>query len=425
MMTKVAVRGKLQDDAVKYEGLRNILTQLVERRHPYAKKMEEHGVRPEHIRGYEDLALLPYTTKKDLLDNYPIGWLARERSEVVRIHATSGTTGRPTIVAYTAKDIENWSRNVAWCLRLAGIGRDDVVQIAYGYGLFTGGIGFHYGAEAVGAAVIPASGGFTDRQVSLMQDLGTTVLACTPSYALRIAEALENSETPSTSLRIGVFGAEAWSEELRRALEKKLGITALDIYGLSEAMGPGVGMECMHQAGLHISLDFIPQTVDPETLEETNEGESGELVLTSWKKEAYPVIRYRTRDLTTLLREPCACGDSTPRMTRVRGRSDDMLIVSGVNVFPSQIEAAICRVPGLSANYQITAWKERGVQRMSLACERTPDSTPEEVHTISRNASKYLKQALGITIPFNIMEPGSIPRSEGKAVRILRIAEKK
>ena len=193
------------------------------------------------------------------------------------------------------------------------------------YGLFTGGIGFHYGAEAVGAAVIPASGGFTDRQVSLMQDLGTTVLACTPSYALRIAEALENSETPSTSLRIGVFGAEAWSEELRRALEKKLGITALDIYGLSEAMGPGVGMECMHQAGLHISLDFIPQTVDPETLEETNEGESGELVLTSWKKEAYPVIRYRTRDLTTLLREPCACGDSTPRMTRVRGRSDDKI----------------------------------------------------------------------------------------------------
>ena len=414
----------IHEEALKYEGLRNILMELVRRDHPYAKKMKELGVRPEHIKGYEDLSLLPYTTKQDLLEIYPTGWLAREKSEVVRIHATSGTTGRPTIVAYTANDIESWTNSMIWCLDLAGVGRDDIVQIAYGYGLFTGGLGLHYGAEKVGATVIPASGGFTDRQISLIKDLGTTVLACTPSYALRLAEALESDCEPATTLRLGIFGAEAWSEELRTAIERRLGITALDIYGLSEAMGPGVAMECVYQNGLHVSNDFIPQVVNPDTLREVPDGETGELVLTSWKKEAYPVIRYRTRDLTCITKTHCSCGDCTPRIDRISGRSDDMLIVSGVNVFPSQIEAAICKIAGLTPNYQITTWKERGVQKISLACERATDSSSDDIQGLVREASKYLKQALGITVPFKIMEPGTLPRSEGKAVRIVKAAEK-
>jgi len=414
----------LKDTETKLAGLRNILEELSERKHPYAARMKKAGVRPEHIRTMDDISLLPCTTKKDLLDNYPTGWLAREKSEVVRIHATSGTTGKPTVVAYTANDVQSWTQNVAWCLDLAGVGRDDIVQVAYGYGLFTGGLGLHYGAEEVGAAVVPVSGGFTDRQISLMKDLGSTVLACTPSYALRIAEAVESSGDPETTLRVGIFGAEAWSEGLRSALQEKLGITALDIYGLSEAMGPGVAMECLEQEGLHISDDFIPQIVDPDTLEPVEDGEMGELVLTSWIKEAYPVIRYRTRDLTQLNGAPCACGDHTPRMARIRGRSDDMLILHGVNVFPSQIEAALCKVRGLTVNYQITAWKENGIQQMSLTCERGPDTSELDVHDLERQAVKSLKQSIGVTIPFRILEPGAIPRSEGKAVRVLKLAEK-
>ncbi len=411
-------------EAIKYDGLRNILTELTERNHPYAKKMKEYGVRPEHIKSYKDLQLLPYTTKQDLLENYPTGWLAREKNEVVRIHATSGTTGRPTIVAYTANDVESWTDNVAWCLDLAGVGRDDTVQIAYGYGLFTGGLGMHYGAEKVGATVIPASGGFTDRQISLIKDLGSTVIACTPSYALRLAEALEKEPESAATLRVGIFGAEAWSQELRTTLEERLGITALDIYGLSEAMGPGVGMECTCQDGLHISNDFIPQIVNPDTLEEVADGDRGELVLTSWKKEAYPVIRYRTRDLTSITRTSCACGDATPRIERIRGRSDDMLIFSGVNIFPSQIEASICKIPGLTPNYQITSWSENGVGRMSLTCERASYTGPEDVQSLSTSVSNHLKHDLGVNIPFKIVEPGVLPRSEGKAVRILKMAAK-
>lgn len=407
----------------KLSGLRGILDELVRRNHPYAEKMKSHGVKPEHIKTPADLSLLPCTTKSDLLDNYPTGWLAREKSEVVRVHATSGTTGKPTIVAYTANDIESWSRSVAWCLDLAGVGRDDIVQVAYGYGLFTGGLGLHYGAELAGAAVVPVSGGFTDRQVSLMRDLGSTVLACTPSYALRIAEAIEASEDPATSLRVGIFGAEAWSEGLRAALEDKLGIIALDIYGLSEAMGPGVAMECTEQDGLHICDDFIAQVVDPDTLETLAEGETGELVLTSWKKEAYPVIRYRTRDLTHLTNAPCACGDITPRAARIRGRSDDMLIMHGVNVFPSQIEAALCSVPGLTANYQITAWREMGVQQVSIVCERAPDCVGVADGDLEAMAVKSLKQTIGVTIPLTVKAPGEIPRSEGKAVRVLKVAD--
>jgi phenylacetate-CoA ligase len=420
IMTRLYKTEELACQEEKYAGLRAILKHMVEIGHPYAVRMAKHGVRPEHINNYDDLALLPTTTKYDLLENYPTGWLARDRKDVTRIHATSGTTGKPTVVAYTAGDVEMWARNMAWCMGLSGVDENDVVQVAYGYGLFTGGLGAHDGASLLGAMVVPASGGFTERQISLMRDLGSTVLACTPSYALRIAEVIEEKGYDGIKLRLGFFGAEAWSDELRVALEERLGIKALDIYGLSEAMGPGVAVECPEQNGLHLSDDFIAEIVDPDTLEPVEDGADGELVLTSWTKQAYPVIRYRTRDLTRLMNDRCPCGEPTPRMARVRGRSDDMLILHGVNVFPSQIESAICSVPGLTPNYQITAWRENGIQNMSLVCERTPESSAADLPEMEKNTVKSLKQIIGVTIPLKILEPGTIPRSEGKAVHILK-----
>lgn len=405
----------------KITGLRNILRELESRRHPYAVKMEQAGIKADDIRSYEDMEFLPYTTKQDLLSGYPMGWLARNRDEIVRIHATSGTTGKPTVVAYTASDIKRWTDNVAWCLGLAGVTKSDVVQVAHGYGLFTGGLGVHYGAESIGATVIPTSGGFTDRQVSLMKDLGSTVLSCTPSYALRIAETIEkNGENKEDiHLRVGVFGAEAWSDELRESLEKRLRITALDLYGLSEAMGPGVGIECLQQQGLHISEDFLPEIISPNTLKRCGEGEMGELVLTSWNKEAFPVIRYRTRDLTELNTTLCACGSRAARIKRIRGRSDDMLIIHGVNIFPSQIEASLCKVTGLTANYQIETENKSGVQEMSITCERSLETGIND-SDLERRAIKQLKMDVGITIPFKVLDPGILPRTEGKAVRVIR-----
>ncbi|MDR3077057.1 MAG: phenylacetate--CoA ligase [Synergistaceae bacterium] len=419
-MTRLKKTDALASAEEKYERLRAILHMLIETRHPYAGRMAERGLRPEHIKNYEDLELLPTTTKYDLLNNYPRGWFACEGRDIVRIHATSGVTGKPTLVAYTADDVRMWGENMAWCMSLADVGEDDIVQISFGYGLFTGGLGYHDGAGILGSMVVPVSGGFTDRQISLMKDLGTTVLACTPSYGLRIAEGMEEKGREGIKLRVGFFGGEAWSDELRATLESCLGIKALDLYGLSEAMGPGVSVECLEQKGLHISDDFIAETVDPKTLERVGEGEEGELVLTSWKKTAFPVIRYRTRDLTSLSGAPCPCGEPTPRMSRVRGRSDDMLIYHGVNVFPTQVEAAVCSVPGLSANFQITAWRERGVENMSFVCERAPGMGPEMCGELERKLAHTLKNFIGVSLPFEILEPGSIPRSDGKAVRVLK-----
>jgi phenylacetate-CoA ligase len=341
----------------KYERLRELLRHLIDIKHPYAGKMAERDLRPEHIKNYDDLELLPTTTKYDLLNNYPRGWFAREVGEVVRIQATSGITGKPTLVAYTEGDIRMWGENMAWCMGLSGVNENDIVQVSFGYGLFTGGLGYHDGAGLLGAMVVPVSGGYTDRQISLMKDLGTTVLTCTPSYALRIAEGIAEKGREGIKLRLGYFGAEAWSDELRAVLEASLGIKALDLYGLSEAMGPGVSAECLEQNGLHISDDFIAEVLDPKTLERAGEDVEGELVLTTWRKEAFPVIRYRTRDLTSITSAPCPCGEPTPRMSRIRGRSDDMLIYHGVNIFPTQVEAAVCSVPGLTANFQITSWR--------------------------------------------------------------------
>jgi phenylacetate-CoA ligase len=323
-------------------------------------------------------------------------------------------------VAFTAADVEMWARTLAWCRSLSGVNENDVVQISFSYGLFTGGLGYHDGAALLGAVIVPVSGGFTDRQIALMKDLGTTVLACTPSYALRIAEGLEEKGREGVSLRLGFFGAEAWSDELRSMLETSLGIKAIDVYGLSEAMGPGVSAECLEQNGLHISDDFIAQILDPKTLEPVEDGGEGELVLTSWRKSAFPVIRYRTRDLTRLMLDECPCGEPTPRMGRVRGRSDDMLIFHGVNVFPSQVESAVCGVTGLTPNYQIVAWKERGLQNISIECERSSETSKKDLPRLEKELSKSIKQAIGVTIPIEILDTGSITRRDNKAVRILK-----
>lgn len=412
--------GKTVSIDEKLASLRGLLTELIERKHPYATMMAERGVRPEHIKTSKDMHLLPTTAKSDLRVGYPDGWFARDPHDVVRYHATSGTTGKPTIVSYTRQDLDMWTDSMAWCLDLAGITSKDILQIVFGYGLFTGGLGYHYGAERVGAAVIPTGGGNTSRQVQMIAALRTTVIAGTPSYALRIADAADETGEDISSLRIGLFGAEAWSDDLRRTLERRLGIKAYDLYGLSEAMGPGVGMECDLQDGLHISDDFIPEVLDPDTLEPLPDGEVGELTLTAWHKEAYPAIRYRTRDITKIFSEPCKCGEPTPRFARVTGRTDDMLIMHGVNIFPQQVETALFQVGGLTPNYQIEAWREAGIQKISVSCERAPATSINDVPRLQSEAVKAMKQITGVTIPFTVAEPDSIPRSEGKAVRIIK-----
>lgn len=413
----------------KISRIRYTLEKMVERNHPYAQKMREAGVKPEHLRTAQDMRLLPFTTKQDLQGHYPLGWLNVDRKNVVRFHATSGTTGNPTVVCYTNNDIKMWADCAAWCLGLAGLDEWDTLQVSYGYGLFTGGLGAHYGGEHRGLAVIPASGGATEKQVRMIKELGVTALACTPSYAMRIAEVWDDIDpgrfkNGGTKLKIGIFGAEPWSEGLRKRLEEKLGIKALDIYGLSEAMGPGVAMECVHQNGLHIADEsFLPEIVDPETLENLEDGEEGELVLTSIKKEAFPIIRYRTRDRTRILPGTCACGDPSVRIDRIGGRTDDMLIVRGVNVFPSQVEAAICRVEGLTPNFIIDTWKHDGMDELVISCERAPNTTQDDIDTLLHKAVKRLKDSIGVNMDVRITDPNSVARSEGKAVRVRRHME--
>ena len=408
------------DSTEKLSQLRGILNNLLERNHPYGEKMKVAGVSADQITSFDDLQRLPYMTKQDLQGNYPLGWLACDKKDVVRYHATSGTTGNPTVVAYTKEDLQMWTDAIEWCLTLAGIDHHDTLQVAFGYGLFTGGFGVHYGAEQMGIGVIPASGGFTERQLKLMRDLGTTALACTPSYALLIAETIEKTGCEHPNLRVGIFGAEAWSESLRKELEARLKIKALDLYGLSEAMGPGVGIECLEQNGLHIADSFIPEIIDPETLQNMETGQHGELVLTSWNKNAFPLIRYRTRDLTHIMPDACPCGETTPRIARIQGRSDDMLIIHGVNVFPSMVETALCKVPGLTANYQIQVHSHDNLQEMRVLCEGV-EAGCECSENLLKLAKDELRKALGVNVPVEITPPDSIPRSEGKAKRVIRI----
>ena len=379
------------------------------------------GIEPGSIQSLADLARLPFTNKQDLRDNYPFGLFAAPMSDVVRIHASSGTTGKPTVVGYTANDINIWAGLAARALALAGVTKDDIVQNAYGYGLFTGGLGLHYGVERLGAAVVPTSSGNTTRQIMLIQDFGTTILCATPSYALVLAEAAAEAgyDLSTGPLRVGIFGAEPWSEEMRSEIESRLGVAALDIYGLSEIMGPAVAMECTHKSGMHIAEDhFIPEIIDPETLEPLPSGQHGELVFSCVTKEALPLLRYRTHDLARLLPGDCACGRTTVRMEKVLGRNDDMLIIRGVNVFPSQIEAVLLAMGQVEPHYQLVVERSNDhMDDLEIRVESTSD--PSQHMQLRRRLGTNLRNALGIGCDVTILAPGEIVRSEGKAVRVI------
>ena len=403
--------------------LQRVVQRVWERVPHYRAKMEDLGLSPRDIRSLEDLSRLPFTTKNDLRDTYPYGLLACDKEEVVRIHASSGTTGKPTVVAYTRQDIATWSSLMAHRLTVAGLSSKDVFQIALGYGLFTGALGFHWGAEELGALVIPSGGGFTERQVLLMEDLGTTAFTSTPSYALHLAEVLNSRKKNNLRLRLGIFGAEAWTEEMRIHLEQTLGITAIDSYGLSEIIGPGVAMECPLREGLHFDEDhFLVEIINPETGEVLPPGETGEIVITTLTKEALPMIRYRTRDLSRLYPEPCPCGCGEKRIARILGRSDDMLIIRGVNVFPSQVEVALGRVPGLSLHYFLEVSEKGGMKELTVCCESKTVLSEEAAGTLIRQTATELKDLLGVRVGLRIFEPGALERSTGKAIRIKKVA---
>jgi phenylacetate-CoA ligase len=391
----------------------------------YRNKLIERGISADDVLSKQDIDRLPFTTKSDLRDNYPFGMLAVPMTEVIRIHASSGTTGKPTVVAYTRNDISLWSELMARAYAAAGVTGDDVIHNAYGYGLFTGGLGFHYGAEAIGAAVIPVSGGNTRRQLMIMKDFGSTVLACTPSYSLLLAEVAEQDgiDLKGLRLRVGMFGAEPWSERMREEIESRLGILALNVYGLSEMIGPGVAVECPAKEGLHVFEDhFIPEIVDPETGESLPDGDEGELVLTCVTKEALPLVRYRTRDRTRLRSEKCACGRTTVRMDRIVGRTDDMIIVRGVNVFPSQIETVLLEAGGVEPHYQIVVDRTSAyMDELDVLVEAPAHIYGNEEHLVQleKRLSFEVQSALGINCNVKLVGPREIERSEGKAVRVL------
>jgi phenylacetate-CoA ligase len=391
----------------------------------YRNKMQEAGIGPESIQTIEDIVKLPFTTKSDLRDNYPFGLFAVPMSEIVRVHASSGTTGKPTVVGYTRNDISTWSEVMARTLTSAGANRNDFIQVAYGYGLFTGGLGLHYGGEKIGASVIPISGGNTVRQIQLMHDFGSTVLACTPSYALFLAEAIQESgiNRDELKLRVGVFGAEPWTENMRREIEDKLRIKAIDIYGLSEVIGPGVASECQIQEGLHINEDhFYPEIIDPETLQVLPEGSTGELVFSTLTKEGLPLIRYRTRDLTRLSYEKCKCGRTMVRMEKCLGRSDDMLIIRGVNLFPSQVESVLLEMSEIKPHYLLIVDRINNLDTLELKVEVDEAFFQDKISQLEALRQKLqnnLENSLGLGIKVTLVEPKVIERSEGKSKRVI------
>jgi phenylacetate-CoA ligase len=391
----------------------------------YRHQLAAATVDPTRIRSLADLARIPFTTKQDLRDHYPYGLFATPLSEIVRVHASSGTTGKLTVVGYTRNDLALWSQMIARALAAAGVTAEDVVQNAYGYGLFTGGLGFHYGAEQIGATVLPVSGGNTKRQVQLLQDFGSTVLCCTPSYALLIAEvaAEEGVDLHTLPLKVGMLGAEPWSVQMQAEIEARLGLRAFDHYGLSEIIGPGVASECSERQGLHINEDhFIPEIIDPTSGEGLPDGEIGELVLSCVTKEGLPLLRYRTRDRTRLYREPCACGRTTARMSKVLGRTDDMIIVRGVNVFPSQIESVLLQVGELAPHYQILVDRGRDyIDELDILVE-APDElfqNSDHLSLLQQRLHYDIQSVLGITCTVQLVAPKHLQRSEGKAVRVI------
>ncbi len=392
----------------------------------YRKKLAAAGFKPGDVRGLDDLSRLPFTTKDDLRETYPFGLFAVPMERVVRVHASSGTTGKPTVVGYTRRDIDTWSELMARSLACGGTTKEDVVHNAYGYGLFTGGLGAHYGAEKIGAAVIPVSGGNTKRQIMLMQDFGSTILLCTPSYALNLAEVMaeEGVDPGKLKLKCGIFGAEPWSESMRKEIERKLKIAALDIYGLSEVIGPGVSCECIEEKhGLHVFEDhFIPEIIDPKTGKVLPYGEIGELVFTTVTKEAFPLIRYRTRDLSRLTLTPCACGRTLVRMDRISGRTDDMLIIRGVNVFPSQVESVLMTIEGVEPHYQLIVTREGSLDVLEVQVEVNESVFSDQIkglEGLARKIEREIKDLLGVTCKVKLVEPKTIQRSEGKAKRVI------
>ena len=392
----------------------------------YKKTFDEAGIKPSDIKSLKDLRRLPFTNKVDLRDNYPFNLFAVPMEQVVRIHASSGTTGKPTVVGYTRRDINTWAELMARSLAAAGAHKNDIIHNAYGYGLFTGGLGIHYGAEKLGASVIPISGGNSKRQIVIMQDFGSTVLTCTPSYALSLAETAEEMgvDFKQLKLKVGIFGAEPWSEKMRDDIERKLSIQAIDIYGLSEVIGPGVSIECLEaKRGLHIFEDhFIPEIIDPKNGEVLPYGQKGELVFTTITKEAFPLIRYRTRDISVLYAEPCKCGRTHVRMERVSGRSDDMLIIRGVNVFPSQIESVLMNIEGVEPHYLLIVDRQGALDTLEVHVEVREEVFSDEVknlQSLGGRIEKDIKDLLGVNAGGKLVGPKTIQRSEGKAQRVI------
>ncbi len=394
----------------------------------HRQRLQAAGLRPADIRSLDDLARLPFTLKSDLRDHYPFGLFARPLGDIARLHASSGTTGKATVVGYTKDDLSTWADLMARCLFSAGVRRGDVVHNAYGYGLFTGGLGFHYGAERLGAVVVPVSGGSTERQIGLIMDFNARVLCATPSYALAIAEVAREQgvDLRKSRLRIGLFGAEPWSPAMRLEIETQLGLKAVDTYGLSEIMGPGVACECDCRDGLHGWEDhFLFEVVDPETGRALPEGEAGELVITTLTKQALPMLRYRTRDITRLTSAPCDCGRTHVRILRITGRNDDMLIIRGVNVYPSQVEAVLVGRPKIAPHYQLVVTREGVLDHVRIEVEAVQGISADQFVEIAREVKHHVKSQVGITTEVSVQPPGTLPRSQGKAVRVrdLRVKE--
>jgi len=416
---------RLALEALQLKRLKSVVERVYANVPFYKASFDAAGIKPADIKTLQDLQRLPFTTKQDMRNSYPYGLFAAPMEEIVRIHASSGTTGKPTVVGYTLKDIDVWSELMARSFVSAGVHKGDIIHNAYGYGLFTGGLGAHYGAERLGASVIPISGGNTKRQIMIMQDFGSTVLTCTPSYSLFMAEEAKNEGVnfKNLKLKVGIFGAEPWSEAMRGEIEDKLNLAAIDIYGLSEIMGPGVAIECIEaKKGLHIWEDhFIPEIINPETGELLPEGERGELVITTITKQGIPLIRYRTRDITSLTYEPCVCGRTHARIARMSGRSDDMLIIRGVNVFPSQIESVLVGIEGVEPHYMLVVDRVGTLDTLEVQVEVNEQLFSDEVkelQKLSRQIEKEIKDMLGVTCKAKLVEPKSIQRSEGKAKRV-------
>ena len=415
--------GELRE--VQSARLREVTRLAYERVAFYRQRMDDLGVTPQDIRSIDDVVKLPMTLKVDLRDTYPTGLFAAPQSEIVRLHASSGTTGKPIVVAYTRGDVDLWKDGVLRALLAYGMHEGDILQNSYGYGLFTGGLGLHYGAEALGATVIPASGGNTDRQIMLLKDFGVTAISCTPSYFLHLLDRAGELDVDfrKLPLRMGIFGAEPWTDGMRRRIEEAAGIRAFDIYGLTEIAGPGVGGECQHQNGLHIFEDhFYPEIIDPETLQPLPDGAEGELVLTTLSKRGMPMLRYRTRDITSLINEPCPCGRTIRRIARISHRSDDMFIIRGVNVFPSQIETALMAVEGALPHYQIILTRQRDLDQIEVCVEVTPDVLSDRVgamEVLQNKLARQIERTIGLRAEVRLVEPHSVARSEGKAKRVL------